>query len=220
MPYKSDLSGQDVLPELGQAGIITAYQIQAFSHVDHPHTAFLSSTHLSFSGGIVSLYHKPDGYRSASPEAPSTNACTRSRSKDPRSLGYPSDWALDKKSLTTDLKQFLQQVAFLEDCDVYRQWQTEHFRDYRQDIDISASKRKAITDPARSEPQQDRLSRNSAIPANKKPISSHHTDRKPVSSHYQRGSSSNLQRKERPMRSSKLTSLSPTPEQYLLEEHL
>ena len=204
-PYEPDLSGQDALPELSQAGITTAYQIQAFSHVDHPHTAFLGSTHLPLSEGIVSLYYKPDGYRSASPEASSINARTRSRSKDPRSLGYPPDWALDRKSLTTDLKRFLQQVAFLEDCDVYRQWRTEHFRDRRQDIDISASKRKAIMDPARSEPRQDRLSRKPATPTNKRPISCH----------YQGESSSILQREE-----SKLTSLSPTPGQYPSKQHL
>ena len=201
--YEPDLSGQDILPELSQAGITTAYQIQAFSHVDHPHTAFLSSTHLSLSEGIVCLYHKPDGYRCPSPEASSANARTRSRSKGLRSLGYPSDWVLDRKSLTTDLKRFLQQVAFLEDCDVYRQWRTEHFRDHRQDIDTSASKGKVIMDPARSEPRQDRLSGNSAIPTDKGPISSHHTDKRPISFHCQ----------ERPMRPPKPTSSSPTPEQ-------
>lgn len=88
---------------------------------------------------------------------------------------------------------------------MYRQWRTEHFRDHRQDIDTSASKGKAIMDPARSEPRQDRLSRNAAIP----------TDKRSISSHYQRESSSVLRRKERPMRFSKLTSLSPTPEQHL-----
>ncbi len=54
-PYEPDLSGQDVLPDLSQAGITTAYQIQEFSLVDHPHTAFLSSTHLLLSEGIVFL---------------------------------------------------------------------------------------------------------------------------------------------------------------------
>lgn len=105
--YEPDLSRQDVLPKLSLEGITIAYQIEAFSHVDHPHTAFLSSTNLSLSEGIVSLKHNPDGYRSASSEASSTNARTRSRSKGPRSLGYPSDWALDRKSLTMDLKRFL-----------------------------------------------------------------------------------------------------------------
>ena len=54
-PYEPDLSGQDVLLELSQAGITTAYQIQAFCLVDHLHTAFLSSTHLLLSEGIVFL---------------------------------------------------------------------------------------------------------------------------------------------------------------------
>lgn len=45
------------------------------------------------------------------------------------------DTHLIGKGFTIDPKRFLQQVAFLEDCDVYRQWRTEHFRNPGQDID-------------------------------------------------------------------------------------
>lgn len=131
MPYEPDLSGQDILPKLSQAGIITAYQIQAFSHIDHPHTAFFSFMHLSLSEGIVCLYHKPDGYKYSSLKALFANTRTRSRSKGLKSLGYLSDWVFNRKSLTTNLKRFFQQVAFFEDCNMYRQWQTEHFCNHR-----------------------------------------------------------------------------------------
>lgn len=65
-------------------------------------------------------------------------------------------------------------------------------------------------DPARQVPRQKRSSRNSAVP----------TEKRPVSSHHQKEYGSVLQREERPAQSSKLTSLSPTPEQYPLEQQL
>lgn len=91
MLYEPNLSGQDILPKLHPADIITAYWIQAFSHIDYPYTAFFSSTYLSLSKLIVCLYHKLDGYKFPSTEASSTNACTRLWSKALRPLGYSSD---------------------------------------------------------------------------------------------------------------------------------